>query len=75
MAPIPARGMGMPSGTRRTGARHDDANSSNSPPEQTTSILPPAAAAVVAASTVSSVLPEKDSAITSVESSTNDGGS
>ena len=45
------------------------------PPRQTASTVPPAAAAVLAASSVSSVSPEKESAMTRVDSSTNDGGS
>ena len=74
-APSAARGMGMSSGNGTQGAPHSAASRASSPPCATASTWPPAARASCTASRVSSVLPENETAMTSVERSTNDGGS
>ncbi len=74
-APSPARGMGMSSGTASTGAFHSSASAPSSPPWVTARTRAPASRASWTAVTVSSVLPENDTATTRVDSSMNDGAS
>ena len=68
-APMPARGMGMVASIGTQGTPRSSAIAPRRPPAVMTTSRAPVAAASDAASTVSSVLPENDTASTSVPSS------
>ena len=72
---MPARGMGMESSTGITGAPHSWARRARWPPAVTTTTRAPSPKAWLAAATVSSVLPENDTANTNVSGPTKPGHS